>query len=191
MKNSQTIEINGNNSKYKLVISYNDEEVKFEIEDLASITQSEYSQTFNLKTLQNINRYFFFSRIPEVAANIIKLSKNNGLSIIKENNIYKIKILNKAIDEEFTIEIPSKIKNNNQQIDYLFQLVNGYKQKIENLEIKIKKIQKKNEELENKLNNNCPFPIGATYTQFPGTENPMNLWNNTYWEILNFNGAFF
>ena len=189
---SETIGINDNNNKYKLTISYDDDNIKFEIKDLDSISKSEYYHSFNLKELQGINRYFlFFLNIPEVAKNIINMAKNNILSIIKENNAYKIKIINKANDEEFKIEIPNKIKSNNQQLDYLFQLINDFKQKIENLEIKNKEIEKNNVELEKKLNNICPFPIGAVYTQFPGTENPKNLWKNTNWEIINFNGAFF
>jgi len=192
IQNSETIDINDNNNKFKLIISYNDENIKFEIKDLDSISKSEYYHTFNLKELQKINRYFlFFLNIPEVAKNIINMAKNNTLSIIKENNAYNIKIINKVNDEEFKIEIPNKIKSNNQQIDYLFHLINDFKQKIENLEIKNKEIEEKNEELEKKLKNICPFPIGAVYTQFPGTENPMNLWKNTNWQIIDYNGAFF
>ena len=126
----ENIEFNDNNNKYKLTISYNDENIKFEIEDLDLISKYEYYHTFNLKELQKINKYFtFFSNIPELAKKIIELAKNNDLSIIKENYAYKIKIINKINGEEFKIEIPKKIRNNNQQVDFLFNLINDFKQK--------------------------------------------------------------
>ena len=38
---------------------------------------------------------------------------------------------------------------------------------------------------------NCPFPVGATYPQFPGCSDPNTLWNGTTWVRLDFGGAFF
>lgn len=38
---------------------------------------------------------------------------------------------------------------------------------------------------------NCPFPVGATYPQFPGCSDPNTLWNGTTWVKLDFGGAFF
>ena len=34
-------------------------------------------------------------------------------------------------------------------------------------------------------------PIGAVYTQYPNCKEPKELWEQTKWELLNYNGAFF
>lgn len=37
----------------------------------------------------------------------------------------------------------------------------------------------------------CPFPVGATYPQYPGQKSPGTLWKGTSWEPLSYGGAFF
>ena len=37
----------------------------------------------------------------------------------------------------------------------------------------------------------CPFPVGATYTQYPAQKSPIELWTETTWELLDYGGAFF
>ena len=37
----------------------------------------------------------------------------------------------------------------------------------------------------------CPYPIDSIYTQYPNCKEPKELWKNTNWEIIDYNGAFF
>ncbi len=37
----------------------------------------------------------------------------------------------------------------------------------------------------------CPYPVGATYVQFPGCSAPASLWGGTNWQKMDFGGAFF
>ena len=48
--------------------------------------------------------------------------------------------------------------------------------------------------MENKIKEleiRCPFPLDSIYTQYPNCKEPKELWKNTSWELIDFNGAFF
>ena len=159
-ENSETIElINNQNQKYKFIISNNSKSIQFIIEDTISFPKNEYIYTSTLEELQKLNRYFlFFQNVQEVGQNLIKLSKKNNLSVIIENNICKIKIINQINDEEFTIELSKKEKDIKQEIGSFIPLILELKKKIEDLEkennlLKQKNefIEKKNEDIEKRL----------------------------------------
>ena len=149
---SETIElINNQNQKYKFIISNNSKLIQFIIEDTISFPKNEYIYTSTLEELQKLNRYFlFFQNVQEVGQNLIKLSKKNNLSVIIENNICKIKIINQINDEEFTIELSKKEKDIKQEIESFIPLIVELKQKIENLEKENNSLKQKNEFLEKK-----------------------------------------
>jgi hypothetical protein len=151
-ENSETIElINNQNQKYKFIISNNSKLIQFIIEDTISFPKNEYIYTSTLEELQKLNRYFlFFQNVQEVGQNLIKLSKKNNLSVIIENNICKIKIINQINDEEFTIELSKKEKDIKQEIESFIPLIVELKKKIENLKKKNKSLKQKNEFLEKK-----------------------------------------
>ena len=130
-ENSETIElINNQNQKYKFIISNNSKSIQFIIEDTISFPKNEYIYTSTLEELQKLNRYFlFFQNVQEVSQNLIKSSKKNNLSVIIENNICKIKIINQINDEEFTIELSKKEKDIKQEIESFIPLILELKKK--------------------------------------------------------------
>ena len=79
-----------------------------------------------------------------------------------------------------------KIKNNEEKFNELYNIINKLQNENNNLKLQQQKIENEIKEL--KI---CPHPIGAVYTQYPNCKEPKELWNNTIWELLNFNGAFF
>ena len=151
-ENSETIELlNNQNQKYKLIISNNSKSIQFIIEDTITFPKNEYIYTSSLEELQKLNRYFlFFQNVQEVSQNLIKSSKKNNLSVIIENNICKIKIINQINDEEFTIELSKKEKDIKQEIESFIPLILELKKKIEDLEKENNLLKQKNEIIEKK-----------------------------------------
>ena len=68
----------------------------------------------------------------------------------------------------------------------LYNIINKLQNENNNLKLQQQKFENEIKEL--KI---CPNPIGAIYTQYPNCKEPKELWNNTIWELLNFNNVFF
>ena len=153
LNNSQSIQIQYNdNLKYNLIISCNDKIINFEIEDLISFPKNEYFYSTNFENLQKLNRFFLlFQDNSKIKEAIINSVNNKLLSIIKENDLCKIKIKNPFDENEVIIEIPKKIKNINQQIESVIPLIIEMKQKIENCETKIINLEKENKDLKQEI----------------------------------------
>jgi len=153
LNNSQSIQIQYNdNLKYNLIISCNDKIINFEIEDLISFPKNEYFYSTNFENLQKLNRFFLlFQDNSKIKEAIINSVNNKLLSIIKENDLCKIKIKNPFDENEVIIEIPKKIKNINQQIESIIPLIIEMKQKIENCETKIINLEKENKDLKQEI----------------------------------------
>lgn len=66
-----------------------------------------------------------------------------------------------------------KKKDDKEKIAEIYSIISSLKNKIETIE------------------NNCPFPIRAIYTQYPNCIQPSDLWKKTKWEFLDFKGVFF
>ena len=153
LNNSQSIQIQYNdNLKYNLIISFNYKIKNFEIEDLISFPKNEYFYSKNFENLQKLNRFFLlFQDNSQIKEAIINSVNNKLLSIIKENDLCKIKIKNPFDENEVIIEIPKKIKNINQQIESIIPLIIEMKQKIENCETKIINLEKENKDLKQEI----------------------------------------
>ena len=88
--------------------------------------------------------------------------------------------------KEILLVLSSKIKNNEEKFNELYNIINKLQNENNNLKLQQQKFEKEIKEL--KI---CPHPIGAVYTQYPNCKEPKELWHNTIWELLKFNGAFF
>ena len=160
---SETFEIKSNNNKvYIFKISYNENIINFEIEEKNSFPKSIHSLTKNLSELIKIDKYFvLFENTEEVFNSFKNLFSEKNLNLIEEDNIIKIKILNSITNKYFFIIVPRKIKDLNDDVNYLYKYINILEEKINNLkketnEIKIEnnKLKEKNIEYNNKINEN-------------------------------------
>jgi len=160
---SETFEIKSNNNKvYIFKISYNENIINFEIEEKNSFPKNMYSLTQNLSELIKIDKFFvLFEKTEEIFNSFKKLFSEKNLNLIEEDNIIKIKIFNSITNKYFFIVVPRKIKDLNDDINYLYKYINKLEEKINNLEketkeIKIEnnKLKEKNIEYSNKLKEN-------------------------------------
>jgi len=116
----------------------------FEIsEEGSSFPQIEYSLYQSLNELSKINKYFRqFDNLQEVYIAFKVLIKNNNLSIIKEEQLIKIKIINTITEKEFFINIPMKEKDIQSEVNSLISYTKSLTKRIENLENQIENNKK-------------------------------------------------
>ena len=146
---TETFNIQINEQKFKLKISYNEKIMFFEIEEENDFQRKEYNLYQSLEELMKIDKYFRqFDNLNEVFNSIKILILNKNLTIIKEDKLMKIKINNPTLNKEFFINIPLKEKDLKSEIDSLIPYVISLNDKINNLEKTIKEIKI---EFENKI----------------------------------------
>ena len=136
---SETFDIQNNNKNIKLTISYNEDIILFVVnEDENFFSQIEYSLYQSLNELLKIDKYFRqFDTLQEVFNSFKILIKNDKLSIIKEVQLVKIKIINSITEKEFFINIPLKEKNIQSEINSLISYTSTLNKRIEKLENQI------------------------------------------------------
>ena len=146
---SETFNIEINEQKFKLKISYNEKIMFFEIDEENIFQRKEFNLYQSLEELIKIDKYFRqFDNLNEVFNSIKILILNKNLTIIKEDKLMKIKINNPTLNKEFFINIPLKEKDLKSEIDSLVPYVISLNDKINNLEKTIKEIKI---EFENKI----------------------------------------
>ena len=146
---TETFNIQINEQKYKLKISYNEKIMFFEIDEENVFQRKEFNLYQSLEELIKIDKYFRqFDNLNEVFNSIKILILNKNLTIIKEDKLMKIKINNPTLNKEFFINIPLKEKDLKSEIDSLVPYVISLNVKINNLEKTIKEIKI---EFENKI----------------------------------------
>ena len=146
---TETFNIQINEQKYKLKISYNEKIMFFEIDEENVFQRKEFNLYQSLEELIKIDKYFRqFDNLNEVFNSIKILILNKNLTIIKEDKLMKIKINKPTLNKEFFINIPLKEKDLKSEIDSLFPYVLSLNVKINNLEKTIKEIKI---EFENKI----------------------------------------
>ena len=110
LENASSFDITTDNMKYKLIISYNDRLICFEIEKSGQFPKQEYYLYLNMEQLSNKNRFFLqFESIQQIFETLKSMIENKNLSIIEEGNNEldekikagneKIKLLEEKIDE--------------------------------------------------------------------------------------------
>ena len=144
---TETFNIQINEQKYKLKISYNEKIMFFEIDEENVFQRKEFNLYQSLEELIKIDKYFRqFDNLNEVFNSIKILILNKNLTIIKEDKLMKIKINNLTLNKEFFINIPLKEKDLKSEIDSSYVI--SFNDKINNLEKTIKEIKI---EFENKI----------------------------------------
>ena len=137
-----------------------------------------------------MNKYLsILDSVDEIFNEIINLfdKKLSQIKLLEETNKLIINIpLEGAKINKIILNLDSKIKTTDEKYDELYNIIIKLKKENNNLKINLQK----NEEEINELKK-CPHPNGAVYTQYPNCKEPKELWPQTNWELLNFNGAFF
>ena len=99
---TNTIEFEINNEKYKLIISNNQNKIQIILQDLSSST--EYFLESTLEDLKKINHYFsIFSDTGDLSVNLIKQVKKNNITIDKDNDFYNLQIKNGNLPKSILI----------------------------------------------------------------------------------------
>ena len=146
LENASSFDITTDNMKYKLIISYNDRLICFEIEKPV-FPKQEYYRYLNMEQLSNTNGYFrAFDSIQQIFNGLKIIIEKNNLSIIEEGNNIKIKIISPLNNNPFYIEIPSKEKGLREEMTsiskYIASIKNEYDKKIKIMEEKIDELMK-------------------------------------------------
>ena len=144
---------------YILNISYNKELMLIEIEaKTISFPKKQYNLYINLEQLQKLDIYFCqFTSLSEVCDCFEELIKIKNLSVIKEEKLLKIKIINPSLkSKEIFINMPIKEKDISNQINSIISYINSLNDKINSMKIeydeKINLLEEKVKRNEDKIN---------------------------------------
>ena len=145
---TNSIEFEINNEKYKLIISNNAKNIQIILQDLSSST--EYFLEKSLEDLKKLNHYFsFFSDSSELAISLIKQVKKNNITIKKESDSFSLEIKNPINDEEFSVKLeksqPITAENQNTNV------TSDSPELVSKLNKKIQDLEKRMQELESKI----------------------------------------
>ena len=152
IEQTETIEFELNEEKYKLTISNDLNTIEFILEELLSMNKNEYYLETNLKELQDKDRFFlFFKDLNEITQSLMKLVRKDYIDISKDDKLCKFKIKNPINDEEIFIELEkskNEIKNDNtKEMKDSIPLVDDLRKRIEKLEKNNQELEKKVEDL--------------------------------------------
>ena len=154
------------------------------------IIKEEYEKKFT-ETELKMNKYLsLLDSIDEIFDEIINIfdKKTKEIKIFEDTNRIIINLPLEGIKiKDIILVLDKKIKKNEEKFEELYNLISILKTENNDL----KQNQKNLEEKIEKLKIQCPFPVDSIYTQYPNCKEPKELWKNTNWEIIDFNGAFF
>ena len=154
------------------------------------IIKEEYEKKFSDTELK-INKYLsLLDSIDEIFDEIINIfdKKTKEIKIFENTNQITINLPLEGIKiKDIILALDKKVKKTEEKFEELYNLISILKTENNNL----KQNQKNLEEKINKLEIRCPFPVDSIYTQYPNCKEPKELWKNTNWEIIDYNGAFF
>ena len=148
LENASSFDITTDNMKYKLIISYNDRLICFEIEKSGQFPKQEYYLYLNMEQLSNKNRFFLqFESIQQIFETLKSMIENKNLSIIEEGNNMRMKITIPFPKNSFYIDIPSKEKNIRDEMASISKYIVELDEKIKAGNEKIKLLEEKIDEL--------------------------------------------
>jgi hypothetical protein len=154
------------------------------------IIKEEYEKKFSDTELK-MNKYLsLLDSIDEIFDEIINIfdKKTKEIKIFEDTNQITINLPLEGIKiKDIILVLDKKVKKTEEKFEELYNLISILKTENNNL----KQNQKNLEEKINKLETQCPFPVDSIYTQYPNCKEPKELWKNTKWELIDFNGAFF
>ena len=92
---SETFEIKSDGKIFELKISLNEKLMFFKVDEKNTFPKEDFNIYLSLEELGKINRYFIvFETLKEVLESFKLLIDKNNLSIIRDENLIKIKIIN-------------------------------------------------------------------------------------------------
>jgi hypothetical protein len=154
------------------------------------IIKEEYEKKFSDTELK-MNKYLsLLDSIDEIFDEIINIfdKKTKEIKIFEDTNQITINLPLEGIKiKDIILVLDKKVKKTEETFEELYNLISILKTENNSL----KQNQKNLEEKINKLEIRCPFPVDSIYTQYPNCKEPKELWKETNWEIIDFNGAFF
>jgi hypothetical protein len=144
----ESFDINSEQKNYELKISLNENIIFFEVDEKDIFPKGEYNIYLNLEELGKINRYFLqFDSLKEVFDSLKTLMKKKNLSIIKNEKIMKLKIINPANEKEFFINVPLKEKDLKSEMNSLIPYVASLNERVQFLEKKVNDLEQKLNEI--------------------------------------------
>ena len=171
------------NKLFNIEISKNHDNIYIYAFFQGEIIKEEYEKKFSIKDLK-INKYLsLLDSIDEIYVEIINIfdKKIKEIKIFEETNTLTINLPLEGIKiKDIILVLNKKIKSNDDKLEEVYNLITNLKTENKELKEKIKELEIR-----------CPFPIDSIYTQYPNCKEPKELWKNTNWEIIDYNGAFF
>ena len=144
----ESFEINSDQKNYELKISLNENIIFFEVDEKDIFPKGEYNIYLNLEELGKINKYFLqFDSLKEVFDSLKTLIKKKNLSIIKNEEIMKIKIINPSTEKEFFINAPLKEKDLKSEMKSLIPYIASLNDRVQFLEKKVNCLEQKLNEI--------------------------------------------
>lgn len=142
----EPIEMDIESHKIKIQLSYSSSKLSILIEEKDSFPNNSYFLSETLSELQKIDKYFtYFENINEMASSLHESLKNKTINIKLNNNKCELEINNPILNKKFKVNIPIKEKSIKNEISDIIP-------KIEELNLKVQKLEKENAELVAKVN---------------------------------------
>ena len=182
--------ISDKNKLFNIDISNNHNSIDIYAFFQGEIMQEIYEKKFSDTTLK-MNKYLsLLDSVDEIFDEIINIFDKKGkeIKIFEETNQITVNLpLGGVKIKDIIFVLDKKVKSPEEKIEELNHFISILKVENNNLKQSQKNLEEKMKELEIR----CPFPIDSVYTQYPNCKEPKELWKNTNWELIDFNGAFF
>jgi hypothetical protein len=162
--------------------NFNGDPVKVASENGLSYRQVGSKEQLDLLPIENYTLYYLRE---ETAYTFYKSNLTNKFEFIKTSEYSSENDANTSITTQVSI------KTDKFYIDYsdLRSLIATITEDLK--EIFAETLSKVINNINTEINSACPYPCGATYSQYPGQKAPEDLWPSTFWEKLDYEGAFF
>ena len=140
----ESYEIDSNGKKYNFKISNNESIIFFEIEEINASPKQEFNIHLNLEQLCKINKFFLqFDNLNEISDSIKKIIDNKNAKIEKREKEMILTLINPMNMKEFNLSLPLKEKDIKAEISSLNSYVIQLNEKYENLDKRVKYLEKK------------------------------------------------
>ena len=127
-----------------LIISNNENIIFFEIEEINTLPKQDFNIHLNLEQLCKINKFFLqFDNLKEISDSIKKIIDNKNANIEKREKEMILTLINPMNMKKFNLSLPLKEKDIKAEISSLNSYVIQLNEKYENLDKRVKYLEKK------------------------------------------------
>ena len=127
-----------------LIISNNENIIFFEIEEINALPKQDFNIHLNIKQLCKINKFFLqFDNLKEISDSIKKIIDNKNSNIEKREKEMILTLINPMNMKKFNLSLPLKEKDIKAEISSLNSYVIQLNEKYENLDKRVKYLEKK------------------------------------------------